>query len=320
MKYVTIGSFFLILVTVVGIGVLGWAMLQPKDSADTMRVRFVVAKGDSINSVARKLEEQGLVRSSLAVRLYAKGVPDLILKPGTYELSPSMTPQEMVHVLAKDTPDVWVTLVEGLRREEIAEKLEEVLVAFDKEEFLALTQDKEGMLFPDSYLIPKEATASYVVSLLTNTFEKRYSQALAETEATDTNRQRTVILASLLEREARSEQDRKLVAGILERRLELGMPLQVDATLQYARGRDLRTNNWWAPPTATDKHINSPFNTYQHPGLPPTPICNPGLSSLKAALSPLPSDNLFYIHGTDGRMHYAKTLEEHNANIQKYLR
>jgi len=110
------------------------------------------------------------------------------------------------------------------------------------------------------------------------------------------------------------------VAGIINNRLKIGMALQIDATVQYARDSKTHPAKYWLVLTKNDLTINSPFNTYKNPGLPPSPICSPGLDSLFAAQNPTPSDYLYYIHGTDGTMHYAKTLTEHNLNISKYLK
>ena len=110
------------------------------------------------------------------------------------------------------------------------------------------------------------------------------------------------------------------VAGILWNRIDLGMALQVDATLQYVSGYDLSQQTWWAPPTSSQKKLESAFNTYLNPGLPPQPIANPIYDAVKATLLPQESDDLFYIHANNGEMYTAKTLEQHNANINKYLR
>jgi UPF0755 protein len=126
----------------------------------------------------------------------------------------------------------------------------------------------------------------------------------------------SVILASILERETKTDAERPVVAGILINRLNLGMPLQVDATVQYAVGT---SKDWWPILTLEDLKVNSLYNTYKYAGLPPGPIANPGLSSLKAAFNPAQTDYLYYIHDPTGQIHYAKTLAEQNANIAKYL-
>jgi UPF0755 protein len=127
-------------------------------------------------------------------------------------------------------------------------------------------------------------------------------------------------MASIVEREARGYEEMRNVAGILWNRIDLGMPIQADATLQYVKGYNEQTKAWWTPPLAEDKKLNSPFNTYLNPGLPPRPISNPGYDAIRATLNPVDTDNIFYLHDQDGGIHYAESLEEHNANVQKYLR
>jgi UPF0755 protein len=124
-------------------------------------------------------------------------------------------------------------------------------------------------------------------------------------------------MASLIEREARIDTSRQMVSGILWKRLDNAWPLQVDATLQYVKGGK---NDWWPEPLAVDKSLNSPYNTYQNTGLPPAPIANPSLSSIKAALSPTDSAYWYYISDLQGNMHYGVTLDDHNANVNQYLR
>ena len=126
-----------------------------------------------------------------------------------------------------------------------------------------------------------------------------------------------VIVASMLEKEVRKAEDMALVAGIIYKRLKLGMPLQIDATVQYAVGS---VDDWWPILTREDLEINSPYNSYKNQGFPPTPIANPGLASINAAKKPEESDYWFYLHDSSGQIHYAATLEEHNENIFKYLR
>ena len=128
-----------------------------------------------------------------------------------------------------------------------------------------------------------------------------------------------IILASILEREAGDKSQMRQVAGVLENRLSIKMPLQVDATLQYIKGYSQVEKNWWATPLAADKNLKSAYNTYLNPGLPPGPIANPGVAAIEAALDPAKSDYLFYLHD-QGVIYLAKTLSEHNANVNKYLR
>lgn len=309
---------------VVGGGVYFWQQTQPVTDSPANNVRFVVRRGESVQSIARNLQTAGLIRNQLFFRLVVK-LTDLekTLQAGSFQLSPDMTYQEIAQALTEGTNDVWVTIPEGWRREQIAQELtaKEELTAFDEFEFLTLTEGLEGRLFPDTYLIAKESTAETIVSLLLNTFEQKVLIGFAdEIAAAKRDFDQVLILASIVEREARGLEEMRHVAGILENRLELGMALQADATLQYIKGYNPSTESWWSPPRAADKNLESPFNTYLYPGLPPQPITNPGLLAISASLKPLETDNLYYLHGADGEIHYAHSLEVHNANVRQYLR
>ena len=149
-----------------------------------------------------------------------------------------------------------------------------------------------------------------------------------EIEASDRGLNDIVKMASLVQREARGPKggnldpvEMKMIAGILWKRIEIGMVLNVDASLQYVKGYDKQQQSWWSTNgIVAIKDSSSPYNSYKYAGLPPTPICNPGAFALEAAINPTPSDYLYYLHDNDGKVHYAKTLQEHNQNVDTYLR
>lgn len=296
---------------------------QPACSTNCQNKIFVIKKGESLGKIAQNLEDEGLVRSSLVFQFHAVklGITRKV-QAGDYRLNPKMSPEEIAQELTHGTLDRWITLIEGWRREqiagEVAEGLEGEQSQFSQEEFLALTRELEGSLFPDTYLIPKEADAQKVVELLIANFNRKTKDLGLD--------QKTLTLASIVEREAKHAEDRPLVAGVLFNRLNGGMPLQADATVQYAKANgECRMENgecnWWAKSlTREDLQINSPYNTYKYTGLPPGPICNPGLASIKAALEPQETDYWYYLSDREGNIHYAKTHEEHEENIEKYLR
>lgn len=294
----------------------------PADSQQLTKSSFVVPRGQAVSRIAERLADQGLIKSSWAFRLIVKKLSlEDQLQAGSFQLSPSMTLTEIAHKLTEGTNDTWVTIPEGWRREEVATSLAVSLPAFDEQAFLNLSLNDEGRLFPDTYLFAKESTAQTVYSVLINTFENRVETGLAtEITAADHDFNDVLIMASIVEREARGSEEMRHVAGILWNRIELGMALQADATLQYAAGYDATTDSWWTPPTAADKQLSSLFNTYQYPGLPPHPIASPGLVAISAALDPLSTTDLYYLHDRRGEIHYAQTLDEHNANVQRYLR
>src|SRR3989344_601151 len=232
-----------------------------------------------------------------------------------------MSASQVAVALTKGSLDVWVTFIEGLRKEEIAQILAEKL-SIPTVEFITAAQ--EGFLFPDTYLIPKDATVETVVLIFKNNFDRKYTNQMKDLakqkELTDSQ---VVTLASLVEREAKSYPDRVRVASIMLRRLAMGMKLDIDATVQYALGYQNATHTWWKKNlTRVDLTVDSPYNTYTRAGLPPGPIGNPGLSAINAVLEASSSTPyLFYISNRDGtEMHYASTIKEHNQNIAQYLR
>lgn len=216
-----------------------------------------------------------------------------------------------------------ITLLEGWRVEEMAEKLNKDL-GIENQNFLDVA--KEGYMFPDTYFFDKEASASTVAQKLRDTLDLKYGSGLqARIKKLGLTPKEGIILASIVEREARSDEARRMVASILLKRLSIDMGLNADATIQYAivpQGtiRPPESGWWKRHLTKSDLQISSPYNTYIHRGLPPAPISNPSLSSLQAvANADLKTPYLYYYHDSEGIPHYAKTLEEHNQNVANYL-
>lgn len=297
--------------------------LQPVSTSKTY-TNFVIDKGATATKIASDLQSAGLIRNALVFRIYLRATGQgSKIQTGEFKLSPSFNVFQTVSALQSGPIEIWVTIPEGFRREEVAEKF---AAAFGKDqafvtEFLDLTQGSEGMLFPDTYLFPKDVSAKAVVTKMASNFNIKTKDLKA---SGNLNFQQGLILASLIERETITDAERPVVAGILMNRLNLGMPLQVDASVQYVVANIMCAKNienckWWEPPLLGDLEIKSPFNTYKNTGLPPAPIASPGLSSLKAALNPDQNDYLYYIHDGSGQIHYAKTLEEQNANVHRYL-
>jgi len=298
-------------------------LIQPVGNSKDELVRFVVPKGQPVVVIAHRLEDENLIRSSMVFRVVVRlNKLDSLIQAGSFDLSSSMSTNEIAKHLTTGTQDVWITIIEGWRMEEIAESLDsQELDSFNMEEFMSLAQDSEGMLFPDTYLIPREMTTKNIHNLLLNTFERKVTQGLAEEiSKSRRNFDDVLIMASLVEREARNYDQMRKVAGILWNRIDLGMPLQVDATLQYVAGYNKFQQTWWAPPTAQQKQVDSRFNTYLHSGLPPHSIANPGLDAIKAALSPVQSDYWYYLSDPKTKKTiFSKTLDEHNDNRARYL-
>lgn len=293
--------------------------ISPVNSQNAETKIFVVQKGEALRSVATRLEQEGLIRSSLAFFLLIKKTgAATVIQAGDFKLSPSMDAANVLNQLQHGRLDTWVTILEGWRKEEVADKVQQEL-GINKDEFLPLA--KEGYLFPDTYLIPTDASASAVISILTTNFENKTADLLPSFEKQGLSLADAVTLASIVEREGRTKEDRPVIAGILLKRLSIGQALEVDASIQYILGFQESEKTWWKKSILTaDKELVSPFNTYRNAGLPPGPISNPGLVSLQAVAEPVESDYFFYIHDKDGIAHYAETLSQHNANVQKYLR
>jgi UPF0755 protein len=287
---------------------------------------IVISRGEGVNLIAQRLFEENLIRSSLVFRLLViKESLAQKIQAGDFRLNPGMTPGEIAQELTHGTLDIWLTIPEGWRREEIGQELNEKL-KMKNEKFLEETKNLEGYLFPDSYLVPKDATAGAVLKLFLKNFEKKFTPELQkEAGKQELAARQVLILASIVEREAGGEKDRGIIAGILLKRLQRGWPLQADATLQYAAANaKCKIKNekceWWTKNlTKEDLKIKSPYNTYLSPGLPPTPICNPGLASIKAVVYPAQTDFWYYLHDSVGKVRFAKTLEEQQANINRYL-
>ncbi len=307
---------WLILILLIFLAAKGWwnGQLAAVSSDQATKV-FVIKKGESVGSIADRLQKEGLIRSGLAFKAALKLQKDRVhIEAGDFKLSPSMTAYEVIASLSKGSLDKWVTLLEGWRVEEMAQKLNEELGA-DKEDFLRVA--KEGYMFPDTYLFNKEATALDIASVLKSTFNQRLSDDLQrKIQAQGLTVPQGVILASIVEREGRSDGVRTQIAGILLKRFKIGMALNADATIQYALGYQPKEKSWWKRNlTSDDLKITSPFNTYLHAGLPPAPISNPGLASLKAvANADSSTPYLYYYHDSKGNSYYAKTLDEHNRN------
>lgn len=280
-------AIVLILLIIIILGGIFWWNngLSPANPSENESKIFVVAKGSGLKEIANKLKNEGLIKNRIVFFLYTRlGKFDKKIEAGDFRLSPSMTALEIAQNLTHGTLDIWVTVPEGKRAAEIAEILKGKIPTYDQSWFLILTQN-EGYLFPDTYLIPKDADITMIVSQMRNNFETKY--ASLDTSKTKLSKDGVVTLASFVEREAKFPEDRPLVASVLLNRLEIGMKLDIDATVQYALGYSKEEENWWRKNlTFEDLKISSPYNTYRNAGLPPTPIANPGIDALKAIINP----------------------------------
>lgn len=293
----------------------------PVDKNDNEPRIFVIEQGQGPNDVAKKLEKEGFIRNRIVFILTVKllGIEKNI-QYGDFRLTRSLSAPDLAQTLTKGSLDRWVTVIEGLRKEEVADIISKD-IGITNADFLAAAQ--EGYLFPDTYLIPKDATSETVLSIMKSNFDSKFTTELkAKALKKGLAEKEVVILASLVEREALFVEDRGEIANIMLRRLEEGHALQIDASIQYALGYQPSEKRWWKKEiTLEDLKINSPYNTYTNPGIPPAPICSPGKASIEAIVNATTdTPYLFYIHDLKGRTHYARNLAEHQKNIDKYLK
>lgn len=309
------------LVFIVGVlGILFWWLngKRPVDPRNKQQKIFVIEKGQGLREIASKLKKDNLIKDPVVFFLYVKenGL-DKNIQAGDYRLSSGMNLESIAKELTHGTLDIWVTIPEGLRAEEVADILKNNFVNYN-ETWKDILVKNNGYLFPDTYLIPKDSDISLIVSLMRNNFYKKIGSVNLDKNAN--NLREVIIKASLLEREVKYPEEEATAASVIENRLRLGMPLQIDATVQYALGYDKNAKTWWKKDlTKEDLQINSLFNTYKLTGLPPMPVSNPGILSLRAAQHPDETDFIYYVSDKLGHLHFARNLNEHNNNVSKYI-
>ncbi len=275
---------------------------------------IVIDEGLTVSDIAEKLSAQNVVRSSLylyIVLLYE--YKEIYVQAGTYSFLTPLSTREVAKAITSGegrSPLVSITLPEGFKASDINTYLVDAFNTLDTTLFLPY----EGYLFPDTYFISTNTTAEELRILLTNTNASRLEAYRDAITASGFTQEEVIILASIIEREAKDATSKRMVSGILQNRLRAEMPLQVDAVFNYILGKAS------SELTFDDLAIDSPYNTYTHIGLPPTPIANPGIESIEAVLYPEKSEYLYYLTAPDGTFHYAETFEAHKANKARYLR
>jgi UPF0755 protein len=306
-------------------------------SYDDTPVTFVVEPGENAATIAARLEELGLVSDGELFRMFIRYHEiDANLEAGEYVLRPNMTMAEIAETLQHARiEEVTVTIPEGWRAEQVAQMLAKENV-IDGDEFLALVRggkfdhslprdrpegsSLEGFLFPETYRIPAQAEAEDLIERMLSTLEQRFTPEMRQLAVErGMTIYEVITLASIVEREAVIAEERPLIAGVFLNRLEQDMYLRADPTVQYAKGYDATTGQWWAPVTPEDwEGVDSPYSTYLYPGLPPGPICSPGLSAIQAVLEPAETEYLFFLAKGDGSHAFAITYEEHLQNQELY--
>jgi len=286
---------------------------------------FIVNRNQTDPQTLDKLKTQGLIKNKTAFRivLFLKHSE---IESGGYNVSKNMSAWQIVNKLGSAPDMKWVVIPEGLRKEQIGEKLTETFNWSDEEldkwntEYTKMRIDYiEGTYFPDTYLIPVSEKGFDMANRMTRRFDEQFAPYVGQFSQQNIKWTTGLKLASIVQREAGGRDDMPIIAGILWNRLNQDMNLEIDATVQYARGKT--DTGWWAPIKASDiTNIDSPYNTYKYKGLPPFPIGNPGLDAIEAVLNPTGTDCLYYLHDSDRQIHYAKMFEEHKANVEQYLK
>jgi len=324
-----VGIFLLALITVVVAGIIIKLdynhAINTANSDSTDKIIVTIDEGATVDQILQSLTEKGLMneRWSNYFKVYLRlNKLAANLQAGTYNIPKNLSIQELIQTLqnGKD-PETWVTILEGLRKDQIADVLvTNIGGTFSRETFLALTvnqdfinrfglnsnvKDLEGYLFPDKYAFAPNVTEEEVATRLVENFK---------TKVGVNDEYQTIILASLAEKEGRTANDRAMISGIILKRYNEGWTLGLDTTILYY----LKT---WDEKviTAEDLKDNNPYNTRVVTGFPPTPICNPGLESINAARNPVNSTYYYFISDSQGIIHYARTSEEHQRNVNQYI-
>ena len=305
-----------------------WALFYGPVNSQGQAVPFSVSAGESLEEIGQRLEEEGLIKNQkVFFVLSTLGEIDRHLQEGEYQLSSGDNLLEIILKLGSENskPARILVIKEGETLREIQENLkdifqqdhalEEIKIGEWKEEFLFLEDapeeaNLEGYLFPDTYFFSQSATTENIVRKVFWNFGKRVKPLEAEMLKGEGIYQ-TMITASLLEEEVIAIEDKKVVAGIIEKRMEIGMPIQIDAALNYILQKKSRLS-------IADTKTDSPYNTYLNLGLPPGPISNPGLESIEAALNPKASPYLYYLTTSERKVIFSQTLKEHNEAKVKY--
>ena len=320
---------------VIGVGVIVGAAsmwfrsaVYEDRSLPAARTDVVITRGSTFSQVVGALQERHVLSHPLAFRILARlRHVDGDVKAGEYRFPAHQTSDQVLQRLVRGEQfAVWVTIPEGYTAHEIAKVLAaRGLAGADAYDAVFLhhgvvlgrtrTSTMEGYLFPSTYLVPTDDGPEATARILVDQFRRELpADAEARAKALGRTLPEVVTIASLIEREGKADEDRPLIGSVIYNRLRLGMPLEVDASIEYvfAEHHDVITKR--------DLQIDSPYNTYRHTGLPPTPIANPGKASLDAAFRPAHSDFLYYVAKPDGHSAFAKNLQEHNANVERYLK
>ena len=305
--------------------IAGWLLFGPPgDSSQT--ITFIVPQNKTGFNVAKSLLEQKLIRNESAFQFlldhFALGKD---IKSGGYRLNQKMNARQVLSKITGNPDLLWFTISFCARKEQVGEKLAAAL-GWDQNKLNTWntlyqndqTEYFEGVYYPDTYLLPTDESPEQIAKRLIDRFNEKFAPLADKFMAKNIKWTTGLKIASLIAREAAGPEDMKLISGIIWNRLNIDMRLQIDATMQYTIGKKIN-GSWWGTVDLDEKQSDSPYNTYRHEGLPPTPICSPDITAIEATLNPEETDCLYYLHDKYKQIHCAKTFLEHKANIREYL-
>ena len=326
LKWLLVGVAILLLIAG---GFAGWLYRETRPLSARFQPQLVrLHEPLAPDAMAQRLAARKLIRNPRLLAFYLRWKGKQRIAPGDYEFSPNQSLLEIAHILIEEQfTRNWVTIPEGWNRFRIARRLHERGIA-DAQEFLALCRqpqrfrdlglplpDKgtlEGYLFPSTYRLPPGSGAETAIrTMLKATLQQVYLPYQERIKQRGQSLHEVLTIASMIEKEAMHDADRPLIAAVIYNRLKKGMPLQIDATVLYGMGQ------WKSRVLYKDLQHPSPYNTYRRKGLPPGPIANPGLASIRAALNPAKADYLYYVAQADGYHRFTRTYEEHQQAIRE---
>jgi len=305
--------------------IYGWILFSPTGNSKQIEI-FVIPQNKEGFNVTQALWEQKFIKNARAFQFFLNTfAKNKEIESGGYRLSQNMNAWQVLKKITGKQDLFWVTISFCPRKEQIGEKLANIL-GWSQEKLnkwnIVYKSSKpeyfEGVYYPDTYLIPADESEIQVAERFINRFNEKFAPLADKFGAKNIKWTTGLKIASLIAREAAGTQDMKLISGIIWNRLDEGMPLQIDATMQYTLGKKA-DGSWWENINLDEKQSDSPYNSYLYKGLPPTPICSPNIDAIEAVLNPEETDCLYYLHDENKQIHCAKTYKEHKANIVKYL-
>lgn len=301
---------------------LAWAFFGPVNKSKETII-FIIPQEQANFNLTNSLFEKKLIKNKRGFDFFYYFSKSKEIKSGGYKLSSSMNVWQVMKKLKGKQDLMWVNIFFCPRKEQVGEKLANVL-GWNEQKLnswnnLSIGTDYfEGVYYPDTYLIPTDESIAAIAQRFVNRFNEKFAPLQDEYVSKNIKWTTGLKIASLIAREAAGREDAKTISGIIWNRLNNNMRLQIDATMQYTLGKN-ESGSWWGNISLEQKQSDSPYNSYKHEGLPPTPICSPNVDFIDAALNPEETDCIFYLHDVNRQIHCAKTYSEHKDNIKLYL-